>query len=113
MPNTFQFLADRRYTNSSVQGIEVRRTRTQYCSNHQFIVFEHQDGDSTSAKLIERRDVEQIEWNQNIVLDPSDSIRFDVTNYCPGVQDLATCIFNQEHHTDLQKPDLCYCFQWV
>lgn len=34
-----------------------------------------------------------VEWTLNIVLHPSDSIKFDVTYKCPGVQDLAvaTC----------------------
>ena len=113
MPNTFDFFADCRNTNSSVQGIEVRRTRTEYCSNHMFIVFRHQDDDTISTEVIGKR-LKALEWTQrSILLDDCDFIKFDVTYNCPGVQDLAACVFDQEHYMDFQKPSLCCCLQWV
>ena len=109
MATTFQFAFDRN-SNSSVQEIEVRRTRTQYCPKHLFIVFRHKHGGNTSAEIVKRQDVE---WTRDIPLHPSDFIKFGVTDTCPGIQDLAIYIFNQEHHTDLQNPGLCGCFPWV
>ena len=112
MSSTFEFSLDDRNTNCSIREIEVRRTRTEYCSNHQFIVFRHQDDDTISTKVIGKR-LDDLEWTQSVVLHTPDSIKFDTTYKCPGVRDLAACIFNKEHHADRQKPGLCYCFQWV
>ena len=112
MPSTLEFSLDNRNTNSSIQEIEVQCTRMEYCSKHHFIVFRHQDNDTISTKVISKR-LDDLEWTQNVVLHTPDSIKFYVTYKCPGVQDLAACVFNKEHHADCQKPGLCHCFQWV
>ena len=111
MPTTLEILAGRTTANSSIHEIEVRRTITEYCSNHWFIVFRHQNGDNTSAQAIKILDT--VEWTRNIVLHPSDFIKFDVTYKCPGVQDLAARVFIPEHLRDPQMPDFCCCSKWV
>lgn len=78
-----------------------------------FIVFRHQDDDTISTEVIGKR-LKALEWTQrSILLDDCDFIKFDVTYNCPGVQDLAACVFDQEHYMDFQKPSLCCCLQWV
>ena len=104
MSNIFEFLADCRNSNSSVEKIEVRGTTTESCSKHQSIFYHYFNGNYTSAKFTKAQRAEKIEWTQDIVLASFDSIKFDVTNYCPGVQDLARCIFNQEHQSLTGKP---------
>lgn len=114
MPITSEFLKDSRHSNSSVQRIEVRRTRTEYCFNHIFLVSRNQD-DATVSTEVAGKKLKPLEWTQRrLVLDDSDFIKFDVTYNCPGVQDMARCASEQEHIKDIQKPSLyCYCMQWV
>lgn len=110
MPSTFQFSFDCS-NNSGVKEIEVRCTRTQYCPNHLLIILWYKHGGgNASAEINKGRDVE---WTWNIHLHPSDFINFEVTHFCPGVKDLAICIFNKEHHTSLRISNYCPCYQWV
>lgn len=111
MPTTFEVLASRTAADSDLCHIEVRRTLTEYCPNHWFIVFRHKNGDYISASVVKRLD--PVEWTQNSVLHPSDFIKFDITYKCPGIRDLAACIFIPEHLRDPHMSDFCCCSQWV
>lgn len=111
MPTTFEVLASRTATDSSICQIEARRTWTEYCPSHWFIVFRHQNGENTSATIVKRPDT--VEWTRNVVLHPSNFITFDATYKSPSVQDLATCIFIPEHLRNPQMAIYCCCSQWV
>ena len=113
MPSTFEFFADCRNTNSSVQSIEVHRTRAEFCSNHIYFIFRHQNDETISTEVIGKR-IKALVWTQrSIVLDDFDFIKFDATENCPGVRDLAGRVFGQEHHMDLENLGHCHCVQWV
>ena len=114
MSTTFQFAADRKNNNSNVREIQIQCTSTDHCSNHQSIVFRHQNDDNISTKVFGER-LDALEWTQGVLHTPDHtpgSIKIDATNKCPGVQDLAYCIFAKEHYANIKNPECC-CSQWV
>ena len=109
--HTYEIVASRTTTNSSIHGIEVRCTTTKYCSNHWFIVFKHQGG-NTSANVFGRRDA--VEWTENIGLHPSDFVmEFNITDKCLQIQYLATVIFILESYSYFETAAYCCCSRWV
>lgn len=114
MPTTLDILASRMNANSSIHKIGIQCTRTEYCSNHWYIVLTHEYGENTSVNVIKGQDgLHAVEWARNIDLHPSKSIIFNATYKCSGVQDLAVSIFNQGHLESPQTQGCCCCSQWV
>lgn len=111
MRTTLEIVASRTTTNSSIHEIEVRRTTTKYCSNHWFIVFRHQGG-NTSANVFKRLDA--VEWTENIDLHPSDFVvAFNIIDKFLGIQNLATSISILEGYSYPETAAYCCCSQWV
>lgn len=65
MHTTLDIVATRITTDPSLREIEIQCTRTEYCSNHWFIVFRYHNGDNISAEVNNKQDAE---WTRNIDL---------------------------------------------
>ena len=109
--HTLEIVASRTTTNSSIQEIEVRRTTTIHCSNHWFIVFRYYNGDNIIAEVNRKQ---YAEWTWNIDLHPSNIvIKFNISNKCLQIQDLATSICILEGHGSSKMAGSCHCSQWM
>ena len=109
--HTLEIVASRTTTNSSIQEIEVRCTTTIYCSNHWFIVFRYYNGDNIIAEVNRKQ---YAEWIWNIDLHLSNiMIKFNISNKCLQIQDLATSICIIEGHGSSKVAGSCHCSQWM
>ena len=109
--HTLEIVASQTRTNSSVQEIEVRRTTTIYCSHHWFIIFRYHNGDNIIAEV---NRTQYAEWTWNFGLHTSNIvIKFNITNKCLQIQDLATSICILEGHGSSKMAVFCHCSQWM
>ena len=109
--HTFEIVARRTTTNSSICEIEIQRTRTEHCSKHWFIVFRCDNGENISAQVSKKQDAE---WTWNIDLHPFKFVtRFNITDKGLQIQDLATIIYISEGHSSSKMAGSCHCSEWV
>ena len=109
--HTLDIVASKTTTNSSIQEIEVRRTKTTYCSHHWFIVFRYHNGDNIVAEV---NRTQYAEWTRNIDIQPSEiGIKFNISNKCLKIQDLATSICILEGYVSSKMAGSCHCSQWM
>ena len=111
MHTTFDIVATRITADPSICEIEIQRTRTEHCSKHWFIVFRCHNGENIGAQVNKKRDAE---WTWNIDLHPSNFMtKFNITNKCLRIQELATIIYISEGHSSSKIAGSCHCSEWV
>ena len=109
--HTLEIVASQTTTNSSIKEIEIRRTATIYCSHHWFIAFRYHNGDNIAAEV---NRTQYAEWTWNFDLRTSNIvIKFNITNKCLQIQDLATSICILEGHGSSEMAGFCHCSQWM
>ena len=109
--HTLEIVASRTTTNSSIKEIEIRRTTTIYCSHHLFIAFRCHNGENIIAKV---NRTQYAEWTWNVGLHTSNIVsKFNISNKCLQIQDLATSICILEGHDSSKMVGSCHCSQWM
>ena len=109
--HTLELVASRTTTNSSIKEIEIRHNTTIYCSHHWFIAFRYHNSDNIVAEV---NRTQYIKWAWNFGLHISNiMIKFNITNKCLQIQDLATSICILEGHDSSGMADFCHCSQWM
>ena len=109
--HTLEIVASLTTTNSSIHEIEVRRTTTIYCSYHWFIVFRYHNRDNIVAEV---NRMQYAEWTWNFGLHTSNIvIKFNITDKCLQIQNLATSICILEGHGSSKMAGSCHCSRWM
>lgn len=113
MPTTFDILMAPRTKNVNIQYIKIRYTPTEQCTSHLTINFVHLGGGSTSANVTLRRN-DPVEWTQIQSAALFEHIFiFPITYKCPGIQELATCVYIPESEFSGSEGEGCCCSDWV